>query len=495
MTLNPVALSRATLPCLPEGVCAPPFDVAQVRAGIVHLGLGGFARAHLARYTHDVIALDPSAARWGIVGAGLRAEDDALLKMLDQQDRLYTLIERQGEMQHATVIGVLAGTIAAAGGSARLLAALDDPAVRIVSLTVTEHGYHLDRATKSLDMADAAIQADLGRPHDPRTAPGILVEAFRRRREAGTCAFSAMSCDNIQHNGDVLRGVVLTLAAARDPALARWIDREATFPNTMVDRITPVPTRADSERLMRETGLVDGAVVTAEAFRQWVIENRFVGGRPDWDRAGAQFVEDVAPYEAMKLRLLNASHLAIASAGELAGFAFIDEVIGDALFRRYMQAMMDRETGPTLAPVPGVDLVAYKRELIARFGNPAIRDTTRRVNRDAALNYLLDPLRDRLATARPMPLLALAVAAWCRRLQGQDDEGAAIKIEHPLAGEMQARARTMGDDPAPILSMTALFGDLGEHERFVGEVQRWFRILAANGTRAALDAAAAEGLI
>lgn len=488
-------LGRSTLAALPDGVAAPGFDVARVTPGIVHIGLGGFHRAHMARYTHDLMALSADALGWGIVGAGLQPGDAALCATLNEQDGLYTLLERDGDDEQASVIGSIAGAIDASAWSAALLDAIADPGIRIVSLTVTEHGYCLDRATKRLALDGDAIRHDLAHRHDPRTAIGVLVEAWRRRRDAGLRAFTAMSCDNIQHNGAVLAAAVRDYAMACDPALAAWIDANATFPNTMVDRITPVPTPADADRFAARHGLVDRAVLPCEAFRQWVIEDRFADGRPDWDRAGAQFVADVTPYEVMKLRLLNASHLAISGLGKLAGHETIDAAIGDPLIRRAMIALMDRETGPTLAPVPGIDLAAYKVAVVARFANRAIRDTVDRVNADAPLNYLLDPLRDRLASGDDIALLALALAAWLRRVRGEDEAGRRIAVIHPLADLLRAKAIEGGPDPRPLLSIAALFGDLGEDSRVHDATTDWLASLYDRGVQATLRRAADSGII
>ena len=368
-----------------------------VSRGIVHLGFGGFHRAHMARYTHDLMERRSDAAEWGIVGVGLLPADARVRDALAPQDALYTLVERQDGDEAATVIGSVCEVIFAGESSLPALDAIDDPAIRIVSLTVTENGYCRNAATRALDREHPSIVHDLEHPDQPRSAIGILVEAYRRRMAARAPAFTALTCDNIQHNGVVLREAVLALAAWRDQALAEWIAANASFPSTMVDRITPVTTPAQIEDFTARFGLVDRWPIFCERFRQWVIEDNFVAGRPAWEEVGAQFVADVAPYEFMKLRLLNASHLAIAGLGRLMGYVYIDETIRDPSLRSYMRALMDRETGPTLPSVPGVDLDRYKTQLIERFGNVAIKDTVDRVNADAPINLLLEPIRDRLA--------------------------------------------------------------------------------------------------
>jgi mannitol 2-dehydrogenase len=492
--MTAISLSRAAFPALPAGFEPVGYDVRRVSHGIVHLGLGGFHRAHMARYTHDLMGLDESALAWGITGAGLRTSDTELLSALADQDGLYSLVERQGAQMHRAVIGSIVAAIDASTSTDTLLSAIDAPGTRIVSTTVTENGYFLDRATKTLDFSAPAIIAGLADARHPRTVPGILVEAYRRRRQAGAPAFTSLCCDNIQHNGNVLKGAVLALAHRLDPGLADWIETHASFPNSMVDRITPVPTLPEIAAFQDETGIDDRAVLHAEIFRQWVIEDNFVSGRPAWETVGAQFVDDVTPYEFMKLRLLNASHLAIAALGQLWGYESIGETIEDPLIRRYMTALMDRETGPTLMPVPGIDLANYKQTLIDRFANPAIKDTTQRVNTDAPVNYLLEPIRDRLAQNRSIDLLALGLAAWCRRLTGRGESGERIHVVHPMADMLASAACAGAVDPTPLLSIDALFGALGRDQRLVAAVGGWLTSIYQRGTAATVGTAAAQGL-
>jgi mannitol 2-dehydrogenase len=482
-------LSRASLASLRPAIVRPKYDLATVSAGIVHLGFGGFHRAHMARYTHDLMECRGDAAEWGIVGVGLLPADIGTRDALTPQDGLYTLVERQDEDETATVIGSVCGVIFAAESAVEALSAMDDPAIRIVSLTVTENGYCLNAATKTLDPDHPAILHDLAHPEAPSSAIGMIVEAYRRRMVTGEPAFTAMSCDNIQRNGSVLRQAVLALAAWRAPGLAAWIDANASFPSTMVDRITPVTTTKQIKELAARFEVIDRWPIFCERFRQWVIEDDFVAGRPAWEDVGAQFVGDVAPYEFMKLRLLNASHLGIAGLGRLLGYAHIDEAVRDPSLRSYMRALMDRETGPTLAPVPGVDLDAYKDQLLERFGNSAIKDTVDRVNADAPINLLIDPIGDRLAAGASVDLLALALAAWMRRATGIDETGGQIDVRHPLANLLRARAEIGGPDPRPLLAIRSLFGDLIEHRTFVDTLEAWLTSLHVDGTRATLSKA------
>jgi len=488
--VQPVSLTRASLSRLQSPVLVPRFDPAHVTAGIVHLGLGGFHRAHMARYCHNLMELRADALEWGIIGAGLMPADRRMQESLAPQDNLYTLVERGGGQETVTVIGSLADVVFAGESSAALLQAIEQPRIRIVSLTVTEHGYCLNRSTKQLDPQHPLIRKDLAHPERPSSAIGIVVEAYGRRMEAGLQPFTGLSCDNIQHNGTVLRDAVLALAELRDAKLAGWIAANGCFPSTMVDRITPVTADADIAALAERYGVVDRWPVFAETFTQWVIEDRFTAGRPAWGEGGAQVTADVAPYAFMKLRLLNASHLAVSGMGRLAGYVTIDEAMADPLMARFMAALMDRETGPTLPNVPGIDLSGYKAKLIERFANPAIKDTVERVNTDAPLNILVDPIRDRLRNGESVDLLGLALAAWLRRVRGEDEQGQPIDVRHPLADQLRVKAIEGGADPRPLLAIDSLFGSTGLDQRLQQPVGRWLASLYANGARATLAEAA-----
>jgi mannitol 2-dehydrogenase len=487
-----LTLARETLPDLPAGIIRPRFAPSSVRPGIVHLGLGGFHRAHMARYTHDLMEARAEALCWGIIGVGLMPNDRRMWEALTPQDGLYTLLERQGQNESATVIGSVCEVLFAAETSTVVLDAMLSPAVGIVSLTVTENGYCLNPATKQLDVAHPLIAHDLAHPDLPRSAIGIIVEAYRRRMKAGLPAVTALSCDNIQHNGTVLRDALLAFAQHRDPRLAAWIEANATFPGTMVDRITPVTTSDDIDHLAARYGVLDRWPVVCERFKQWVIEDNFAQGRPAWDIVDAQFVDDVAPYEFMKLRLLNASHLAIAGLGRLAGYDHIDEALGDESIRAYVRALMDRETGPTVPAVPGIDLSVYKAQLLDRFANPRIKDTVDRVNTDAPINLLIDPIVDRLRAGAETALLALALAAWLRRVRAEDERGRPMTVAHPKADLLRSLAIQGGTDPRPLLSLSSLFGELIQYPHFVCVVERWLSRLYGSGAKATLAIARRE---
>lgn len=489
-------LSAATLQALPAHVHRPAYDRAALATGIVHLGLGAFHRAHQAVYTDGAIAAGDM--RWGIVGASLRAADTR--NALDPQDGLYTIAIRAAEGENLRVIGALRGVLVAPESPARLIAAMTDPAVRIVSLTVTEKGYCHDPATGVLNEEHPDIRHDLATPSTPRSAPGYIVEALARRRAAGVPPFTVLTCDNLPANGHTAGRVVARLAELRDPGLGRYVAEEVAFPSTMVDRIVPATTNDDRARIEATLGMVDAWPVMTEPFSQWVIEDRFPQGRPDWAAQGAELVADVGPYETMKLRLLNGAHSSLAYLGYLAGRETVADAMALAPLALHVRRLMDEEAGPTLTLPPGADVEGYKDRLIARFRNPALRHRTWQIAMDGSQKLpqrLLGTVRDRLAAGAPIPRLALGVAAWMRYVTGIDEAGQAIDVRDPLATELQRRAGEAGRiatrlAPA-LMEVDAIFGtDLPRDPRFVEPVTSALESLLTRGVVRTLEAANAS---
>lgn len=466
-------LCRATLGSLPEGLAGLTYDPSRITAGIVHLGPGAFHRAHMAHYVHALMSRG-QAMDWGIIGAGLTPFDVRVREALAPQDWLYTLVERDDQGATAQVVGSIVEVLPPADTGA-ILDAIDRPGIRIVSLTVSETGYCLDATTRRLDRTNPLIAADLAHPRQPGSVIGLLVEACRRRRDAGRPAFTALSCDNLSGNGGLLRAAVLEFAAQVDPGLGDWIATYARFPATMVDRITPVTRPEDVAMLTRTWGLNDGWPIVCEPYAQWVIEDDFADGRPDWEAVGVQFTADVAPYERMKLRLLNASHLALASLGWLRGHSMVAEAMRDPALERYIRALMETELSPTLPADLPVDLAAYQDRIVTRFSNRTLQDTVERINTDASINLLLDPIRDRLADGRPIRRLSLAVAAWIRRLALIEDD--ALALRHPLADALTSLARGGATGEAQILARSDVFGDLSGNAAFLTAVTRRLRVM------------------
>ncbi len=471
---------------LPVSVLGPDYDPRAVTIGIVHLGLGNFHRAHQAVYTDTVLAGDSA---WGICGVSMRTRGavDALIA----QDNLYTVVERGPDGTRARVIGSLREALAGADGVARAIRRIAAAGTRIVSLTVTEKGYCHLPATGRLDSAHPDIVHDLAHPGEPRSAPGMLLAGLAARMPSGL-PITVLTCDNLPHNGALVRRLVLELAEMHDPRLARWIEANVTFPATMVDRIVPATTPADLETV-RQLGLDDAVPVATEPFCQWVIEDRFACGRPAWENAGAQFVNDVAPFELMKLRMLNGAHSAMAYLGYLAGHEFIYQASSDAGLARVVESLWD-ELAPTLPPTPGIDIAAYRRDLMRRFRNTALPHRTWQIAMDGSQKLpqrLLAAARERLAANQSIDTIALAVAAWMRYVNGRDENGKAIDVRDPFAATFADVAAATGNPrefAAGLLALPQLFGgDLAADSRFAGSVQRQLERLFRSGVRAVLD--------
>ncbi len=476
----------------------PDYDRTRLTPGIVHLGLGAFFRAHGAEYTDDVLekSFGASSIPWGVIGASLQRPDQR--DKLKPQDGLYTLIERAPDGDKARIIGSLLDVVVAKENPEALLRHMADPATRIVSLTITEKGYCHDPATGKLDPKHPDIVHDLANPAAPRSAVGFIVEALRRRQEAGAAPFTVLCCDNLPSNGKLVSGFVTDCARLHDDKLASWIAQNAAFPSTMVDRIVPAATPADLESARKLIGLVDEAAVAHEPFRQWVIEDTFVGGaRPAWENAGAQFVSDVAPFENMKLKLLNASHSALAYLGYLAGHETITDTVSDPVFRRYVQRLWNEEIIPVFPATAGMDLDSYVAALLARYSNPAIRHRTWQIAMDGSQKLpqrLLGTIRSRLKAGLPLPMLALAVAAWMRYVGGTDEKGAPIDVRDPLAKSLREKIDAAGSDPdarvAALLGVTAVFGaDLSADAGFRQTVTSAYAALLRKGSRSATESA------
>ncbi len=489
-------LSAATLPRLPDAVARPRYDRGVVTPGIVHLGLGAFHRAHQAVMTDAV--LEAGARDWGIVAASLRSPTtrDALAP----QDGLYAVATREDDRQDLRVIGSLCGLHVAPEDPAALLRAMTDPRIRIVSLTVTEKGYCHDPASGTLDEAHPDIRHDLAAPGAPRSAPGFLVEALRLRRAAGIAPFTVLCCDNLPANGATVGRVTARLGALRDPGLGAWIAGEVAFPGTMVDRIVPATTAEDRAAIAAALGCDDAWPVVGEAFSQWVIEDHFPSGRPEWEIGGATLVADVAPFELMKLRMLNGAHSALAYLGYLAGHETVAEASNDPVFAAYLHGLW-AEIAPAVPAPPGVELRDYASRLLARFRNRALRHRTWQIAMDGSQKLpqrLLETVRTRLAAGQPIPHLALAIAGWLRYVGGRREDGAPIDVRDPLAVPLRQALEAAGPDPVrqveAALAFEAIFGrDLRGMSSFQAAIMEAHGLLFRVGTLEAAQAMTATG--
>ncbi|RMA43831.1 mannitol dehydrogenase family protein [Rhodophyticola porphyridii] len=447
MRLSPRTLAET------RNAARPAYDRARVTPGIVHLGLGNFHRAHQAVYVDDCLGATPD---WGIRGVSLRRPD--MRDALAPQSGLYTLAIRDGEGTRARIIGAVLDVLVATEAGGGVLAALCDPAIRIVSLTVTEKGYCRDGAG-DLAVEHPAVAADLATPESPGSVPGLLVEALRRRRAAGVAPFTVLSCDNLPDNGATLARIVAQFARQRDAGLADWIAAEVAFPGSMVDRIVPATGDGDLAEIAALTGVEDAWPVVTEPFCQWVIEDRFPAGRPDLASAGVEFVDDVALYEKMKLRMLNGAHSTLAYLGHLRHHETVADVMQDAELAALVAEVM-REAAGTL-PLPAADLAGYAKRLQARFRNPALHHRTAQIAMDGSQKLpqrLLAPIAEAQAAGRPWAAMGRGVAGWIAYLLARDGT-----VEDPLAGQLRAAAAA---GPETILSLRAVFGDLAD--------ARWF---------------------
>jgi fructuronate reductase len=482
-------LGRANLDGLSPGIRRPAYHRSQVTPGIVHLGLGAFHRAHQAVVIDDCIAA--GGAAWGIIGASLRSPDtrDALAP----QDHLYTVAVRSAEGTEHRVIGALLDSVVAREKPAALVERMADPAIRIVSLTVTEKGYCHTPQTGDLDERHPDVVHDLNNFDAPRSAPGFIVAALARRRARGLPPFTVLCCDNLAANGHTVQRIVTQFAALRSKDLAKWIADTVAFPCTMVDRIVPETTDADRDAVSNALGMRDAWPVMTEPFTQWVVEDRFTAGRPDLAAAGVELVSDVKPFELMKLRLLNASHSALAYLGYLAGFETIADTMQDPHFARLAAKVME-DAAVTLTMPAGTDLAAYRASLLKRFSNPALHHRTWQIAMDGSQKLpqrLLGAMQDRLARNLPISTHALAVAGWMRYVSATDEQGRAIDVRDPLAGEFAALAREAGpvaERLAPaLLGVGQVFGPLGAEPRLREAVTAALGRLYTDGARRAVD--------
>ncbi|MDT7008748.1 mannitol dehydrogenase family protein [Enterobacter cancerogenus] len=474
---------------LPSHVQQPHYDRQSLRSRIVHFGFGAFHRAHQALLTDRV--LNAKGGDWGICEISL-FNGDVLMSQLRAQDHLFTVLEKGPDGNQPIIVGAVHECLNAKLDSlAAIIEKFCEPQVAIVSLTITEKGYCLDPATGRLDTQNARIVHDLENPSEPHSAPGILVEALHRRRERGLQPFTVLSCDNIPDNGHVVKNAVLGMAQKRSPELAAWIDAHVSFPGTMVDRIVPAATEASLAEITQALGVDDPCAISCEPFIQWVVEDNFVAGRPEWEVAGVQMVQDVLPWEQMKLRMLNGSHSFLAYLGYLAGYAHINECMEDEHFREAARRLMLDEQAPTLR-ITDVDLTAYADSLIDRFANPALQHRTWQIAMDGSQKLpqrMLDGIRVHLERHTAWPLLALGVAGWMRYVSGTDDQGNAIDVRDPLSEKIRGIVSTSSeaDRVTALLGLNEIFGhDLPQTPAFVDAIVQAYQRLVRDGARRAV---------
>jgi mannitol 2-dehydrogenase len=492
-SVPPQPLNSRTLRYLRGRVPVPAYDRELVTPGVVHVGVGGFHRAHQAMY-HDRVMTEGAGLDWGICGVGVLPADQKMQQALDAQDGLYTLVLKHGDGTYEPrVIGSIVEYLFAPDNPEAVIEKMAAEPTRIVSLTVTEGGYNVSDITGEFDADNPGVLRDLAPGAVPRTTFGLVTEALRRRRQRGLAPFTVVSCDNLPGNGELSKRVFTAFARLRDPALGDWIEEAVRFPNSMVDRITPATTDADRAEVAGRFGIDDRWPVVCEPFVQWVLEDDFAAGRPPYEDAGVQLVGHVEPYELMKLRLLNGSHQALCYFAYLAGYRLVHEAARDRLFQAFLLGYMGREATPTLPPVPGVDLAGYKQTLLERFANPQIRDTIARLcaqSSDRIPKFLLPVIRQQLATGGEIKRSAAVVASWARYAEGVDEQGQPIDVVDRYSGLLTSLARRQREDPDAFIANRDLFGDLAGDERFVAAYRSALASLHQRGARATLESLA-----
>ncbi|MGZ0655895.1 mannitol dehydrogenase family protein [Coraliomargarita sp. W4R53] len=479
-------LNNQTLQHLNPSVVVPSYDRSQVKQSIMHIGVGGFHRAHQAMYADDLLKNggDPT---WGYCGVGLLKHDARIRDVMRAQDCLYTLVERSLEGDSPRVIGSIVNFLYAPEESERVLEQMASPDTRIVSMTITEGGYYANETTGELDATHPDLVHDLENPHSPKCAFGYILEAFDRQRLRGLTPFTLMSCDNVQGNGSIAKKRLMAYAELRDPKLRNWMEANCLFPNSMVDRITPCTTDDNQAMVLDKFGIDDGWPVMTESFKQWVIEDHFVQGRPAWETVGAQMTSDVMPYEKMKLRLLNASHQALTYSGLLFGYEFVHETMEDPDIRHFVERFMNDEVSEVVAEVEGVDLAEYKKTLIERFANPAIRDQLSRIGiygSPGIPQFLLPSIQEQLKRGGSITLMSLTIALWFRYLSGLDEAGKPMPMRDAMGDQLKQIALASGHKPDGLLAVRAVFGqELASNAEFVRQVSKHLENLYTLGVR------------
>lgn len=484
-------LNKNVIADLPKDIILPSYDRSALKPGIVHLGIGAFHRAHQAFYTEA--ALNKFGGDWGIIGSSLRSA--SVRDQLVPQDCLYTLVERSGDGEKLQIIGAVLDTLVGPENPAALVAQMAASNIKIVSLTITEKGYCHDPATGNLNLAHPDIIHDLEHLEAPVSAIGFLVAALKQRFDNNQKAFTLLSCDNLPNNGEVLEKVVTQFAQKISPEFSAWIKTNATFPCTMIDRIVPATTDDDRRDIEARMGVRDEGMVVCEPFTQWVVEDKFADGRPEWDKVGVLLVEDVRVFEKIKLRLLNGAHSTMAYTGYLSGFQYISEVMEQLAFVNLVKTYMAREAGETVVAPAGFDIEAYKQQLRERFSNKALKHRTWQIAMDGSQKLpqrLLETLREQLAGNGHIDILCLGVAAWIRYVSGVDEKGAVIEVSDPLAKDLRAACDANQGNPAgmvkAVVGIQKVFGaDLINEARFVETTTQWLERFYAKGVLASVQ--------
>jgi mannitol 2-dehydrogenase len=481
-------LNLVTVRSLKSNVATPQYTRTALTPGIVHFGVGNFHRAHLAVYLDELFNRGLNHD-WAIVGAGVMPFDEVMREKLAPQDFLTTVVEQDAHVSAARVTGPMIDFIPPSE-RARLMALLADPAIRIVSLTVTEGGYMINPASGKFDPNHPALQRDAQNPDDPTTVFGLILHGLKARKVAGLAPYTVMSCDNVPHNGVVTRNAVAGLARLIDTNLADWVEANVAFPNAMVDRITPGTTDRERQIALDLFGIEDNWPVFCEEFKQWVLEDTFTLGRPEFEKVGAQFVPDVTPFEYMKIRILNGGHAVIAYAGCLLDVHFVHDAMEHPLVQGFFTKVQQEEIIPTVMPVPDTNIQDYFKLINRRFSNPKIGDTERRLAFDGSNRqpkFIVPVIADNLKAGRSIVGLALESALWCRYCAGTTDSGRVTEANDPIWPRLNALALKSKDDPLQWLAMEDIYGDVAKDESFRIAFSNWLTMLWRQGTAKTME--------
>ena len=468
--MNHYKLTNNNLKAIQNHLKVPAYDRDQVKTGIVHIGVGGFHRSHQAFYT-DQLLHQPDQADWGVCGVFLLPSDKALYEKLKAQDGLYTLIVKEFDgTLTKRVVGSLTELIFAPANPAQVIEKIAHPDIKVVTLTITEGGYNRNDATGAFDAENPLIKHDLQNPHDPKTVFGYLTQALKLRKEKGLGGITIQSCDNIQENGAVTQQMLMAYLALAYPDLSAWVASEVSFPNSMVDRITPATSSVDISALETQNHIIDACPVVCEPYLQWAIEDQFIQGRPPWESVGVQFVEDIAPYEKMKLSLLNAGHSVLGILGALLGYTTIDEAMADKTIRHFMENFMEDEVFPVIGDIAGVNLFDYKASLIQRFGNQYIKDTIVRICAESSAKipiFILPTTKAQLRLGGTVAYSSFVIAAWARLCLAVNQYNEVFEVKDKMKAILENKAQQAQSDPVRFLEIESVFGDLNADTSFV----------------------------
>lgn len=484
-----IKLNQKNLETVANQVSVPSYNRNKLKTGIVHVGIGGFHRAHQAYYT-DQLLHDESITDWGICGVALLDYDAKIYNCLKEQDGLYTLIvkELDGSLTKR-IIGSIVDYLFAPENPLAVIERMANSDVKIITLTITEGGYNRNEATGEFDFNSQLINHDFENPLTPKTIFGYLTQALKLRKERGLMGCTIQSCDNIQGNGHIAKKMLLSYVQKAEPELVSWIEANVSFPNSMVDRITPVTASSDITNLKETLGIEDSWPVVCEPFIQWVIEDDFITGRPAWEQVGAQFVEDVAPYEKMKLSLLNAGHSVLGILGALIGYQTIDEAVNDSAISSFLRMYMDNEVTPNLQDLKGINLRSYKASLIERFGNVYIKDQIDRICSESSAKipiFILPTVSAQLKQNGSIEHAAFVIAAWAIYSLGVNENDDSLTIKDAMKTVLNERALASKENPTAFLEIESVFGKLKDSEVFVSVYKKAYQNIKNNGIEACI---------